>query len=105
LVEQTGHAVQLREAALPISPAVRGASELIGLDPLHIANEGKIVAVVASDAADEALVVLRRHPLGVHAAIIGEVTTSAVPEVLLVNRYGQLRVVDAPTGAPLPRIC
>jgi hydrogenase expression/formation protein HypE len=105
LVDQTGQGVQLREAALPISPAVRGASELIGLDPLHIANEGKIVAVVASAAADETLQVLRQHPLGIHAAIIGEVTASASPEVLLVNRYGQLRIVDAPSGAPLPRIC
>jgi hydrogenase expression/formation protein HypE len=105
LAEQTGYAIRLHEANLPISPAARGASELLGLDVLHIANEGKIVAVVAADCADAALAIMRQHPLGLHAEVIGEVIAGPSPEVLLVNRYGQLRVVDEPSGAPLPRIC
>ncbi|MBM3997174.1 MAG: hydrogenase expression/formation protein HypE [Planctomycetes bacterium] len=104
LVEQTGLGVQLDESRLPISPAVRGASELLGLDPLHIANEGKVVAVVASRCADRAIAVLRQHSLGAQAAVIGDITPAPV-EVVLRNRFGHLRVVDEPTGAPLPRIC
>jgi hydrogenase expression/formation protein HypE len=103
LVEQTGHTVQLHETSLPIAPAARGASELLGLDPLYIANEGKIVAVVGN--ADAALAALRQHPLGNHAAVIGEIVALKPPAVLLVNRFGQVRVVDEPSGAPLPRIC
>lgn len=105
LVEQTGLAIRIDEIHLPISAAARGASELLGLDPLHIANEGKIVAVVAGASAAAALAALQQHPLGRQSALIGVVVAEASPAVLLVNRYGQIHVVDEPSGAPLPRIC
>jgi len=105
LVEQTGLAIRIDEARIPISAAARGACELLGLDPLHIANEGKIVAVVADVGAEAALAALKLHPLGRRSMVIGEVGADASPAVVLVNRYGQLRVVDEPSGAPLPRIC
>lgn len=103
LAEQAGQSMRIEESKLPIAPAVRGASELLGLDVLHIANEGKLVAIVTNDEA--ALAALRAHPLGRQAAIIGEVVAGSSSDVLLVNRFGQLRVVDEPSGAPLPRIC
>jgi hydrogenase expression/formation protein HypE len=105
LVEQSLFAVHLHEQALPVSPAVRGACELLGLDPLHIANEGKVIAVVSADSVEVAINVLRQHPLGIQSSMIGEVVASTLPEVLLINRFGQLRNVDEPSGAPLPRIC
>jgi hydrogenase expression/formation protein HypE len=95
----------LDEEALPLSEAGRGACELLGLDPWHIANEGKIVAVVAADDADRALAALRRHPLGRHAARIGEVRGGGSSLVLVRGVLGSERVLDEPTGAPLPRIC
>lgn len=103
LVEQTGFGVCLNEAALPLSPAVRGASEILGLDPLHVANEGKFVALVAAVDVDKALACLRRHPLGRAAALVGEVR--ALDQVLIAGNLGKLRVLDEPAGAPLPRIC
>ncbi len=105
LVEQSALAVQLDEVALPFSPPTRGACELLGLDPLHIANEGKLVAVVSAESAGAALNTMRRHPLGFHAAVIGEVIAAHSADVLLANRFGQLRIIDEPSGAPLPRIC
>jgi hydrogenase expression/formation protein HypE len=106
LIGQTGLSVILDEAALPISPAVRGASELLGLDPLHVANEGKVVAVVAAENADRALSCLRHHALGRQAAVIGEVQrTAASPQLLIAGFLGKVRVLDVPSGAPLPRIC
>jgi hydrogenase expression/formation protein HypE len=105
LAEQSACAIRLHEDSIPISAAARGACELLGLDPLYIANEGKLVAVVAAEGADSALTALRRHPLGVHGAVVGEIVAAPSAEVLLVNRFGQLRCVDEPSGAPLPRIC
>jgi hydrogenase expression/formation protein HypE len=105
LVEQSSFGVQLNETSLPISLTVRGACELLGLDPLHIANEGKLVAVVAADSVDTALNAMRRHPLGLQASVIGDVMDSSAAEVILLNRFGQLRKIDEPSGAPLPRIC
>ena len=105
LVEQSALAIRIDETALPVSPAVRGACELLGLDALHIANEGKLLAVLSPETADAALDTLRRHPLGAQAALIGEIVASALADVLLANRFGQLRIIDEPSGAPLPRIC
>jgi hydrogenase expression/formation protein HypE len=105
LTECTGLSVVVEETAVPISASVRGACELLGLDPLHVANEGKLLAVVASTDAERALACLRRHPLGRGAAVIGEIITSSTHDVLVRGPLGALRVLDEPSGAPLPRIC
>jgi hydrogenase expression/formation protein HypE len=98
-------AVVLDEAALPVRAEVRGACELLGIDPLYVANEGKLAAVVAPEAADAALAALRAHPLGREAAIVGEVRDDPPGMVLLETAFGGSRVVDVLTGDPLPRIC
>jgi hydrogenase expression/formation protein HypE len=98
-------AIVLDEAALPLRPEVVGACEILGIDPLYVANEGKIVAVVAADAADAALAALRSHPLGADAAIVGEVREEPQGLVLLETAFGGSRVVDMLVGDPLPRIC
>jgi hydrogenase expression/formation protein HypE len=105
LTETAGLSILLDERAIPLTPAVRGACELLGLDPLYIANEGKLVAVVSAATAELALNTLRRHPLGSRAAVIGEVQSTPPGEVLVRGVLGALRPLDEPTGAPLPRIC
>jgi hydrogenase expression/formation protein HypE len=98
-------AIVLDEAALPIRLEVVGACELLGIDPLYVANEGKLVAVVAPEAAEGALEALRSHPLGTNAAIVGEVRADPQGLVLLDTAFGGSRVVDMLVGDPLPRIC
>ena len=98
-------AIMVEEERVPVRVAVRGACEILGLDPLHIANEGKLVAIVPADEADAALAALRSHPLGVDAAIVGEVLTEPVGMVLLRTGIGGSRVLDMLVGDPLPRIC
>jgi hydrogenase expression/formation protein HypE len=97
--------IALDERALPIRPEVNGACEILGIDPLYVANEGKLVAVVAPDVADAALDALRRHPAGADAALIGEVRDEPPGLVLLETSFGGSRVVDMLAGDPLPRIC
>jgi hydrogenase expression/formation protein HypE len=84
---------------------VRGACELLGLDPLHIANEGQFLAVVAPDYARAALDALRSSPGGAEAALIGEIREQPAAAVLATTRYGGSRIVDMLVGDPLPRIC
>lgn len=103
--EAAGVSIVLDEAAVPLAPAVRGACELLGLDPLYVANEGKLIAVVAPAAVEAALACLQRHPLGSKAALIGEVRSGAAGEVHVRGILGKLRVLDEPSGSPLPRIC
>jgi hydrogenase expression/formation protein HypE len=98
-------AVVLDETAVPIREEVRGACELLGLDPLHIANEGQLVAVIAAGAADRALAAVRRVPGGERAALVGRVERAPAGTVLAVAAYGGTRVVDMLVGDPLPRIC
>jgi hydrogenase expression/formation protein HypE len=105
LAEQSGLAIALDEASLPLRPEVVGACEILGIDPLYVANEGKLAAVVAPDRADEALAVLRLHPLGAEAAIVGEVRAEPAGMVLLDTAFGGSRIVDMLVGDPLPRIC
>ncbi|MBF0285559.1 MAG: hydrogenase expression/formation protein HypE [Magnetococcales bacterium] len=104
LAAQSGVALRLREEAIPLRPEVSGACELLGLDPLYIANEGKLIACCAPEHAEELLAVMRRHPLGRQAAIIGEVLKGA-PGVRMVTRTGGERLVDWLTGEQTPRIC
>ena len=95
--------IQIDETALPIRPEVRGICELLGLDPLNFANEGKLVIVAEASKTQEILTALRSHPLGENAALIGEVT--ADKKVRALGIFGQSRLLDLPTNEPLPRIC
>jgi hydrogenase expression/formation protein HypE len=105
LVQQAELTVVLDEAALPVRPAVVGACEILGIDPLYVANEGKLVAVVAPEHANAALAALQAHPLGREAAIVGEIGAEAPGLVLLDTALGGTRIVDLLVGDPLPRIC
>ncbi len=95
----------LDEARIPISEEVKGACEILGLDPLYVANEGKLLAVVPPDNAERVLQAMRQHPLGQDAAIIGEVTAEHPGFVMMKTRVGGTRVVDMLSGEQLPRIC
>jgi hydrogenase expression/formation protein HypE len=97
--------IRLDEGAIPIRAEVAGAAEILGIDPLYVANEGKLIAVVAAEAADDALSALRSHPLGREAALIGEVDSAADGLVVLETALGGSRIVDMLVGDPLPRIC
>jgi hydrogenase expression/formation protein HypE len=105
LARDTGLGVVLEEDAVPVRDEVRGACELLGLDPLHIANEGQFLAVVAPEHADAALEALRRTAGGEAAAIVGEIQAEPACTVLATASYGGTRVVDMLVGDPLPRIC
>jgi hydrogenase expression/formation protein HypE len=95
----------VREDAIPVRDAVRGACELLGLDPLYVANEGKLVAFCAAQDADRLLAVMRGHPLGGDASIIGEVVAEPNRFVQLKTAFGGTRIVDWLAGEQLPRIC
>ncbi len=97
--------IVLDEAALPVQPAVNGACEILGIDPLYVANEGKLVAVVPPEEVEAALASLRAHPLGAHAAVIGEVQAEPAAVVIIRTGFGGTRIVDMLVGDPLPRIC
>jgi len=97
--------VVLDEDALPVEPAVAGACDLLGIDPLYVANEGKFIAVVAPEEADAAIGALRAHPLGTQAALIGEIRDEPESIVVLRTTFGGTRIVDMLVGDPLPRIC
>lgn len=96
--------IVLREASIPLSPAVRAASELLGVDPLAVANEGKALLGVAAADADRVLAALHAHPLGARAAVIGRVVADHPGVVLLDTGYGQRRLIER-DGDPMPRIC
>jgi hydrogenase expression/formation protein HypE len=98
-------AIVAREAEVPVAPAVAGAAELLGIDPMHVANEGKLVAFVAPEQADAALAALRAVPGCEQAARIGEVKTDPPGMVLVETAFGGRRVMDQLVGDPLPRIC
>lgn len=97
--------VALLEDDVPVRDAVRGACELLGLDPLHIANEGQFLAVVAPEFAEIGLAALQRAPGGENACLIGEIREQPAGCVLALTRYGASRIVDMLVGDPLPRIC
>jgi len=97
--------IQLDEAAIPVRPEVRGACELLGLDPLYVANEGKLLAICAPEDADNLLSEMRRHPLGVGASIVGKVTSGNPGLLTMKTSLGTIRIVDMLANDPLPRIC
>jgi hydrogenase expression/formation protein HypE len=105
LARSSGVAMIVREADVPVKPAVAGAAEILGIDPMYMANEGKLVAFVAPDATDEALAALRAVPGCEQAAEIGEVRTEPPGMVLMHTSFGGRRVLDQLVGDPLPRIC
>jgi hydrogenase expression/formation protein HypE len=105
LARDTGLGVILAEEAIPVRNAVRGACEILGLDPLHIANEGQVLAIVAPEYADDALAALRAAAGGEEAVSIGEMAAEPAATVVTRTRYGGTRVVDMLVGDPLPRIC
>jgi len=97
--------VLVREDDIPVRAEVRGASELLGIDPMYVACEGRLVAVVPGEEADRAVTALRAHPLGEQAAVIGRVTAEQPGIVQLKTAFGGTRIVDLLVGDPLPRIC
>ena len=105
IAEQSNVTIQLEECDIPIREEVRGACEMLGLDPLYVANEGKLIAIVPADAADDVVRAMRRHPLGAKAAIVGTVVGSGRPMVTMRTAFGTTRIVDMLAGEQLPRIC
>ena len=97
--------LRLEERAIPLAEEVRGACEILGLDPLYVANEGKCLAIIAPEAAEQALELMRAHPLGREAALIGEVVADHPGRVMMRSRVGGMRIVDMLSGEQLPRIC
>ncbi|NDQ57034.1 MAG: hydrogenase expression/formation protein HypE [Acidipila sp.] len=105
LARDCGHGIVLFEEEIPVRDTVRGACELLGLDPLHIANEGQFLAIVSSEHAETALRALRATPGGEEAKMIGEIREQPECAVLVTTLYGGSRLVDMLVGDPLPRIC
>ena len=105
IAASSGVGMELEETSIPVREEVRGACEMLGLDPLYVANEGKLVAIVAPASAEAALRALQNHPLGKDARIIGRVTSEHPCMVVMRTPFGTTRIVDMLTGDQLPRIC
>lgn len=105
IAQQSNVAITLREEDMPVRPAVRGVCSILGLDPLYVANEGKLLAFIAPDRATEVLAAIRKHPLGTDAAIIGSVENSPAGKVQMETAIGGMRGVEMLAGEQLPRIC
>jgi hydrogenase expression/formation protein HypE len=105
LARDCGLSVELNEEEIPLRDEVRGACELLGLDPLHIANEGQFVAIVSPEFADIALNAIQLTQGGEEARIIGQIRTEPAHAIVVNTSYGGTRIVDMLVGDPLPRIC
>ena len=105
LAGQAGVGVLLDEEALPIREAVQGVCDILGFDPLYLANEGKLLAFTASEDTEKVLETMRRFPQGENACVIGHTTEEAAGQVALRTGIGGIRVVDMPMGNLVPRIC
>lgn len=103
--ESSNVSIRINETAIPMRENVKGACELLGLDPLYLANEGKLVAIVPPDLADAVVEAMSKHPAGTEAAIIGEVVESPGGVVIMNTAFGGARIVDLLVGEQLPRIC
>jgi len=103
--EASNVAITLEEAAIPTRTEVRGMCEILGLDPLYLANEGKLVAIVPQAKADELITIMQQHKAGKNSAIIGKVLAEPVGRVILKTGFGGERIVDMLVGEQLPRIC
>lgn len=105
LVEMTGKGIVVDEASVPVDEPVRGACEMLGFDPLYLANEGKLLIVAPEYDAEMIINTLRSHPAGSNAAVIGEVVSGTTPNVVALTVTGGKRILDVPSGLQLPRIC
>jgi len=105
IAEKSRVGIRIREDRIPVKPEVAAVCELLGFDPLYLANEGKLLAFVAPDAAEEVLAAMRADPFGRDAAVIGEVAADPAGRVVMQTRVGGERIVDMLTGEQLPRIC
>ena len=105
IAKQSGVGIEIEESAIPVRDPVRGACELLGLDPLYVANEGKLIAMVDAAAAGAVLTAMRSHPLGRDACVIGSVTAAHSGMVTMRTLLGPSRIVDMLAGDQLPRIC
>lgn len=105
IAEKANVGIHLKQEAIPIADEVKGACEILGFDPLYVANEGKLIAFAAKEDAEKLLAAMRTHPLGVNAAIIGEAVAERPGTVVMESSIGGTRVVDMLSGEQLPRIC
>jgi hydrogenase expression/formation protein HypE len=105
IAESSAVGITIVEDQLPVRPAVAGVCELLGFDPLYVANEGKLLAFVPAEDSDRVLAAMREDPHGREACIIGKVTADHPGQVVLETRIGGRRIVDMLTGEQLPRIC
>jgi len=105
IAAQSRVSIQIEETCIPVREEVKGACELLGLDPLYVANEGKLLAIVAPEAAEKILDVMRRDPRGAQAAVIGTVGNESAGLVTMKTAFGSTRIVDMLAGEQLPRIC
>jgi hydrogenase expression/formation protein HypE len=101
----SGYRIRIEENAIPVDEPVRGACEILGLDPMYIANEGKLIAIVTPEEADRLLETMKKHPMGKRASLIGEVTKEKKPPVQMITSIGTSRIIDQISGEQLPRIC
>ncbi len=105
LAQASGVGVRLHETSIPVKAEVHAACEMLGLDPMYVANEGKLIAVVPAEDAAPVVEAMRRHPLGRQAAIIGEIVADHLGMVLMKSLVGGERVLTMLAGEQLPRIC
>jgi len=105
IARQAGVCIRINELEIPVRPQVRAACEMLGFDPLYIANEGKLIAIVAPDDAQTVLAAMQNHPLGDQARVIGEILPAPAGRVLMKTTIGATRIVDMLAGEMLPRIC
>jgi hydrogenase expression/formation protein HypE len=105
MTESAGFQFNIHEDKIPLNPVVEGACELLGLDPIYVANEGKVVVFADPDAVDDILGIMNQFPEGKNAAVIGEVTENRRALVTMTTRIGGQRIIDMPVGEQLPRIC
>jgi hydrogenase expression/formation protein HypE len=105
IARQSEVCIQMHEQDIPIRPAVAAVCEMLGFDPLYIANEGKLLAIVSPESASAVLAAMQAHPYGAQAAIIGEVLAAPQKRVLMKTSMGATRIVDMLAGELLPRIC
>ncbi|HYR85829.1 MAG TPA: hydrogenase expression/formation protein HypE [Terriglobia bacterium] len=105
IAQKSGSGIRIQESSIPVQSDVHGACEILGLDPLYVANEGKLLAFVSPSDAEKILCAMRKHPLGRDAVVIGEVVTDHPGTVVMKTRVGGSRVVDMLSGEQLPRIC